>query len=29
MSAVEASYESVSNPVEGTMLTIIKSFSES
>ena len=29
VSAVEASYESVSNPVEGTMLTIIKSFSES
>ena len=29
MSAVEASYEAVSNPVEGTMLTIIKSFSES
>ena len=28
-SAVEASYESVSNPVEGTMLTIIKSVSES
>ena len=27
-SAVEASYESVSNPVEGTMLTIIKSVSE-
>ena len=27
--AVEASYESVSNPVEGTMLTIIKSVSES
>ena len=29
VSAVDASYESVSNPVEGTMLTIIKSFSES
>ena len=29
MSAVEASYESVSNPVEGTMLTIIKSFADS
>jgi len=27
--AVDASYESVSNPVEGTMLTIIKSFSDS
>ena len=26
MDAVDASYESVSNPVEGTMLTIIKSF---
>ena len=29
MDAVDASYESVSNPVEGTMLTIIKSFSDS
>ena len=28
-SAVKASYKSVSNPVEGTMLTIIKAFSDS
>jgi DAK2 domain fusion protein YloV len=28
-SAVQASYKSVSNPVEGTMLTIIKTFSDS